>query len=181
MNEIIPKGRVNITKDILPQVLEEVRDLYFVKKIGRQEIAFKIGKNVGTVNRLIKKIKQGAEERGKGLTEEISNTSVFLDSMIANYHNRIKKLWKIFDDSTNNDTGIAVLREIRNQEKHYITYLQDLGVVTKKQDKPRAGNINYISLTGKTKVSTDGKKTIIEQGEEKTNEKIVIDGSIGNA
>lgn len=51
-----------------------------------------------------------------------------------------------------------ILAEIRNQEKHYLTYLQDLGAMRKKKDKPRQEQVQYVSMLGKKEKTENSPK-----------------------
>ena len=150
------------------QRLPVVKQLYYVEKLTQKEIAEKLGIGLRHIVSDIRLIKDQSEALGREAIDEASNKERFFDEMIANYHTRIRKLWELFNKTVKEDISIEVLREIRNQEKHYIMYLQDIGVQGRDVKSKDTSTINFISFKGKHKIAINKNKINIQQ--EETNE-----------
>ena len=142
--------------------LIEVRRLYYVEKWTQSEIAEHCQVTQVTIARDIRKLKELAETEASQDINLKKDTLDFLFEMSENYKSRIKELWKNYNSSANEFIRLKTLGEIREQEKHYINFLQSTGIVQKEPDK-HLHAITYVSNLGKEKREPNEEKEIPKQ------------------
>lgn len=153
----------NLTKK-LRQRLRQVRQLYFIRGWGKDEIAEALKVSPKTVDRDIKYIKDYGKTLAQKDMEYRNDALNFLWELNDNYRERIKHLWNDYKPSTQESVKVEILKELRQQEKQYFEFLQSMGIMPKEAEKFMHG-IVYVSHLKE--------KTIEEKKDEKQIESVV--------
>lgn len=134
--------------------LRLVRIYYYVQRWSIDEIVDGLKKkypqeNISKVTILkdISRLRKSAKDFGQKATSYYSDIQSFIFEMNDNYAARIKSLWQEHGRCAESRDRLNLLKEIREQEKHYWGFLQDFGILpTLKTIKPEGeGGIHYIS------------------------------------
>lgn len=137
--------------------LSEVRRMYFVEKLTQVEIAEKLGLAEITIKKDMRLLRDQANAEASGDNTLKADMLAFVWEINENYKERIRRLWADYKASTNEFVRVKMLGEIREQEKQYVSFLQQFGIVTKEPDKVLHG-IQYISHLGKPRETVDEQK-----------------------
>jgi len=124
--------------------IRKVRDLYFIRGWDKEEIAEGLKVKVITVERDIHFIKQFGKKLAQIDIEYRNDALNFLFELQDNYKGRVKHLWQDYDKAREETTKVAIMRELREQEKQYFEFLQSLGIMPKEAEKFLMG-IKYVS------------------------------------
>jgi hypothetical protein len=144
----IVQGRKGIQKSRRLR-LAEVRKLYFVEKLTADEVAKALNTKPRNIYKDIELIKEKSKLEASEDMELKSNIINFFWEINENYKHRIKLLWEQWEKSTTPYARVAVAKEIREQEKQYVQFMQELSVVPKAAEKHLHANVTYISHLGK--------------------------------
>lgn len=137
--------------------LPKVRQLHFVEHRTIREISEMLHFSQVTIQgdiNLIRKLGQEIATHDIGLLSNITN---FLWEMQLTYKARIKKLWDYERAETNYYIKMKIVSEVREQEKQYVRFLQESGLVKKKPDEHIHG-IVYISHLDKKGIDKKNKE-----------------------
>lgn len=155
--------------------LAQVRTLHFVEKLTVTELSEHLGVAEITIRQDLAFLKQQALVEAKDDVKLKADMLNFVWEMNENYKERIRSLWKDYKASTNEFVRVKQLAEIREQEKTYIEFLQQFGLVVKEPEKVLHG-ITYISHLGKERNPAE----TINQ-EDPKNEAVNVDDSGAHA
>lgn len=110
----------------------KVKHLHFVNKWSYSEIAEALGINKGTVYRDVQIIRETNTEKASSDIAFQADVRMFFWELKDRYEARVKRLWNDYNlDSTKSKLRVAILKELRDQEKQFIETLQDVGILRK--------------------------------------------------
>lgn len=106
-----------------------IKSLYFIKKLSTQEIAKAMEMTNRGVMKMLGDIRKMMKQDAKHSVLAEERTKEFMYNLTLNYDERIKRLWAVYSTTTDENTKVNILKEIRGNEKQYLETMQSLGIM----------------------------------------------------
>ena len=146
---------------------QKIRNLFFVRRLSRKEIADLLNITPVSVSRYLMRIRK-AYKRAAGFNIDLlRDLNQFYAELQTRYDERIKRLWHEYAISTSPKLKLAILKEIREQEKQHIEILQEVGIIKKEPE-----NLNIRAGVVTQEIPEDYKNLSIIEMKEKIKELI---------
>lgn len=134
------------------KLLTKIRNLYFVNRMHLQEIALAVGVSAQTVRKYLERIRRDYGEIARVDIDLTKDLHQFYWELQERYNERVKRLWVEYHAAANGKLRMALLKEVREQERQHISVLQELGIVHKESAKI---DLKAVALPAELKEKTD--------------------------